>query len=106
MEQIQIDAWMFVTISSFIGLLLAIVAVFLRRLLGQFDALTAQVSKLGETLIRIDKDLSGDVSILMERDKANQKRLMELDPVWDRLRDAENRIVALESGCEAFRCKT
>lgn len=105
MDSIQLDAWVFAMIGSFVTLLLAIIAVFLRRLLSHIDLMTQQIAELGHTLMRIDKDLSGEVSILVERDKATQHRLAELDPVWDRLRGTESRLDKLESSCEAFRCR-
>ena len=106
MEQIHIDTWMFTSISTFVVLLLGIIAVFLRRLLSHIDKMTEQIAALGTTLMRIDKDLSGEVAILAERDKVMQQKVQDLDPMWDRLRSAETRLVKLETGCEAFRCKT
>lgn len=105
MSPVQIDAWVFATIGTFVMLLLAIIAVFLRRLLAHIDKMTDQISELGKTLQRIDRDLSGEVSVLVERDKATQHRLSELDPVWDRMRSVETRVTTMEASCEAFRCR-
>lgn len=104
-DQVHIDAWMFTSISSFVVLLLGIIAVFLRRLLGHIDKMTDQIAELSATLTRIDKDLSGDVSLLLERDKVMQQRVQELDPVWDRMRAVETRLVKVEANCEVLRCK-
>ena len=95
---------LFAVVGSFIGLLLAVIALFLKRLLAQFDALTQQVGKLGETLIRIDSDFNGEIALLAERDEMMQRHLAEFSPLWDRVRKVEDGLLHLNSiGCPA-RC--
>ena len=91
-ETIQISSFSVTIIGSSITIMLCIIAVFLSRLLRQFD-------ELNQTLIKIDKDLSRDVGVL-------KSRIQEFDPLWDRLRSAENSIVAIQSGgCDAYHSK-
>ena len=91
-ETIQISSFSVTIIGSSITIMLCIIAVFLSRLLRQFD-------ELNQTLIKIDKDLSRDVGVL-------KSRIQEFDPMWDRLRSAENAIVAIQSGgCDAYHSK-
>ena len=83
-ETIQISSFSVTIIGSSITIMLCIIAVFLSRLLRQFD-------ELNQTLIKIDKDLSRDVGVL-------KSRLQEFDPLWDRLRKVETDVVAIQSG--------
>lgn len=88
-------------LAGFIAILLAVIAVFLKRLLSQFDKLTEKVSNLDTTLTRIDVDLSGELRLLEVADTHLEKKLEALEPMWDRLREAESRLTVLETACPA-----
>ena len=98
MEDIHISTTILGVIGGLISILLAIIAVFLNRLLAQFDNLQDQFGKLNATMLKIDKDISGDVGVL-------KVKVNELDTVWDRIRDVEENVIAIKSGgCgQAFR---
>lgn len=97
MEEMHVSPVAVALIGSFLGMLLSIIAFFLSRLLKQFDNLTAQVSNLNSTMQKIDKDLSGDVGIIQTRLAGVEAELEDMDPLWDRTRKCEEKIVALET---------
>lgn len=74
-----------------IGMLLSVIAVFLGRLLRQFDNLTREMASLNSTMTKIDKDLSNDIGIL-------KSKVTDLDEMWSRIRATENDVIALQSG--------
>lgn len=85
------DELIFIEIAGgVIMLLLAIIARFLKRLLEQFD-------KLNETMVKMDKDISGKIGIIEVQTIDNGRRLSELDPLWERMRLAENDIAIIKS---------
>lgn len=87
------DDLLFVEVgASIVALLLAVIAFFLSRLLRQFD-------KLNETMIKMDKDISGKIGVIEVMTSDNGKRLSELDPLWDRMRAAESDIAVIRAGC-------
>ncbi len=94
-------------VGGFLSLLLGVIAFFLSRLLCQFDQLTEQVGVLNETMKRIDKDLSGDVGIIKTQLVSTQQDVDELNQIWDRMRSAENEIIAIKNGgCSVWKeCK-
>ena len=73
------------------GGLLGIIAYFLQRLVKQFDVLNA-------TVIKIDKDLSQDITRLSEQNKTLKSEVADLDPLWDRMRAVEGAVIELKSG--------
>lgn len=77
--------------------LLTVIAFFLRRLLGQFDNLTAKVGSLNDTMLKIDKDLSGEVLLLKSKQEDIQTEFCEFNLVWDRLRELDTRIAVQEA---------
>lgn len=98
-ETMQISSISVTIFGSIISIMLLVIAFFLSRLISQFDKLQTQFGKLNDTMNKIDKDLSGDVGVL-------KSRMQEFDPIWDRLRNAENSITAIQSGgCDAYHSK-
>lgn len=83
--------------SAAVVILLAVIAFFLRRLLGQFDNLTSQVGELNATMLKIDKDLSGEVLLLKSRQEDMQTEFSEFSPVWDKVRDLDTRLAVQEA---------
>ena len=81
---------------AILGILLCLIAFFLSRILSQFDGLTKEVRELNATMIKIDKDLSGDIGILKEKVK-------NLDEIWDRTREIEGIVNSIQAGgCSAY----
>lgn len=78
--------------AAIVAMLLSVIAFFLSRLLKQFD-------KLNETMIKMDKDISGKIGVIEVQTTDNGKRLAELDPLWDRMRGVESDIAVIKSGC-------
>lgn len=104
MEHLHISGALLAAGGSLLSALLGIVAFFLSRLVKKFDELTGQVSTLNDTMKRIDKDLSGEVGILKEKQQIFQQELGELDQLWDRVRITENNVTALQrGGCEQIK---
>lgn len=106
-EVIQISGVAITAFGALLTMLLAVIAFFLSRLLQQFDGLTKQVENLNATMVRIDKDLSGDVSVLKTENVQLTAKFKEFDPVWDRVRSIENRLTSIEAGgCSVIdKCK-
>jgi len=97
MEELHISTVTLGVIGSGIGILLAMIAFFLSRLLKQFDDLQESFRTLISTVARIDKDLSSDVGIL-------KARISEYDPIWERMRAAELDIAGIKvGGCEQLK---
>lgn len=94
--------------GAFVSILLAVIAVFLNRLLKQFDSLNAKVGKLNDTMMRIDKDLSGRVAVLDSEHENFKVRIQEFDEVFTRLRTVETDVIAIKAGgCKHIeRCMT
>lgn len=96
MEYILNDAWTPI-VGAFVMIMLSIIGFFLSRLLTQFD-------QLNTTMAKIDRDLNMEVGVLKVKLDDVQRTVVGLDPVWDRLRDTENKITALENGgCSQIR---
>lgn len=96
-------------IGTALTILLGVISFFLMRLLNQFDKLTDQVGELNKTMIKIDKDLSGDVSVLKQKTEMLNEDLLNLNQLWDRVRAAENDIISIKAGgCNAIKheCKS
>lgn len=106
MEEIHVSALVIEIIGGVLTLLFAIIAFFLSRLVKQFDGLTHEVGELNKTMVRIDKDLSGDVGILKTENCALKQEVKDLNPLWDRMRQAEEDIAVLQkAGCSKMnRC--
>jgi cell division protein FtsB len=77
-------------IGSFIGILLSVIAVFLFRLLQQFDTLNVTVQ-------RIDKDLSGGMGLLKAENVVLKAKVDDLNLLWERMRLAENEITMIQA---------
>lgn len=101
---IQFSTSSIAVFGSIVGILLAIIAFFLSRLLRQFDKLTDTVKDLNDTMTRIDKDLSGEVGILQARTEALQTEVRGLDTLWDRVREVEKDVLAIRKGGCEVRC--
>lgn len=78
--------------GAIVAILLGVIAFFLSRLLRQFD-------KLNETMIKMDKDISGKIGIIENQTSENGRRLSDLDPLWDRMRVAESNIAVMQAEC-------
>lgn len=103
-DVIQFSTTPIAIFGSVVGLLLGIIAIFLRRLLQQFDKLTDTVKDLNDTMTRIDKDLSGEVGVLQARTEALQTEIRGLDSLWDRVREVEKDVLAIRKGGCEVRC--
>src|SRR5512139_1104581 len=101
---IQFSTTPIAVLGAIVGSLLGIIAIFLRRLLQQFDKLTDTVKDLNDTMTRIDKDLSGEVGILQARTAALQEEVRGLDSLWDRMREVEKDVLAIRKGGCEVRC--
>lgn len=101
---IQFSTTPIAVLGAIVGSLLGIIAIFLRRLLQQFDNLTATVKDLNATMTRIDKDLSGEVGVLQARTEAMQTEIRGLDSLWDRVREVEKDVLAIRKGGCEVRC--
>lgn len=104
MEQVHIDGWLFGVVGFAFVVLLSIIAVFLRRLLAQFDGVQQELRDLNRTMLRIDKDLSGDVSVLKSENVTLKEKVDDLDNLWDRMRAAETSLASIKAGgCDAHK---
>ena len=90
-EVAHIDMMWVIVIAGFIGVLLAIIAMFLKRLLSQFD-------KLNSTMTKIDKDFGADVAVLKSDIRQIRVDLDQISEVADRVRKVENDITAVQAG--------
>lgn len=82
--------------------LCAVIAVFLYRILGQFDMLNKTVVQLNSTMVKIDKDLSTKIVILESNQTQHAAELRGLTEVYNRVRLAENDIAIINAaGCKA-----
>jgi len=103
-EVLQFNAASVTIFGSLMGILLGVIAYFLSRLLGQFDKLTETVKNLNDTMVRIDKELSGEVGVLRTHTMALQEEVRGLDSLWDRVRAVENDVIAIRRGGCEVRC--
>lgn len=94
----HLDGWMVSLVGVFLSLLLGIIAFFLRRILVQFDELNRKVGEVNETMLKIDKDLSGRVAVLDAEHEQVKVRIQALDPLFDRVRAVETGLAKLEAG--------
>ena len=78
--------------ATVVAILLGVIAFFLSRLIRQFD-------KLNETMIKMDKDISGKIGVIESQTSDNGKRLAELDPLWDRMRVVEKELAVVQDRC-------
>ena len=93
------------TITDFLNpILLAIVALFLRRLLKQFDELLLKVEQLNSTLQDHKKDVSvaltehkTDVALITEKINGHTREIQEINILWDRIRVVENDITSIKA---------
>jgi cell division protein FtsB len=98
METLHINSSTLAIVGGLLGFLLAVIAYFLDRLVKQFDALSDQFATLNKTMIKIDKDLTSDVSRLKEQNVTLKEEIKDLDPLWERMRKAEMNILAIQEG--------
>lgn len=81
-----------------LAVLFGIIAFFLSRLVSYIDKLGDKLETLNTTMSRIDRDLSGDVSVLKSRSSELDARVRDLDHVWDRMRAMEESMIAIKHG--------
>ena len=81
------------TMMYIIGILLAVIGVFLFRLLSQIDQLIAIVAELKSTII----EHKGDVSVIKEQITFHAKEIDEMNKLWDRVRAVENEITGIKA---------
>ena|ERR1035437_4361262 len=107
MNDVQLTGMTLTIIISFVGMLLGLIAYFMDRLIKQFDKLSGQFETLNSTMLRIDKDLSGDVKLLTHATSVLEDRMKDINPLFDRMRALEQDVTALKSGgCKhAGRCE-
>lgn len=104
MDEVHISGMTVTVIGAVLSLLLAIIAFFLSRLIKQFDELQKQFSTLNGTMMRIDKDLSGEVGVLKAENADLKEKVRDLDPLWDRMRDVEKELAVVQGRCPVH-CK-
>ena len=96
-DTLHISAITVMMISGLLGLMLAIIAFFLSRLISQFDKLAVQFSQLNNTMLKIDKDISGDVRVLSNDNDSLKKGV---DEVWKVVHIIDNKVSEINSnGC-------
>ena len=76
--------------------LFALVAFFLYRILQQFDKLNATVLDLNTTMLKIDKDLTGEIITIKAAQLTHTEQIRGLSEVYDRLRITENNVSILQ----------
>lgn len=100
-EQVQISVWVLGVVGAFISVLLAMIAAFLNRLLGQVDGLSKSIAELNATMIRIDGDLTGELGVLKEKYTTLFQRVTDMDELWGRIRGVEEKTsVIAAAGCD------
>lgn len=80
--------------------LFALVAFFLYRILGQFDKLNMTVVQLNVTMLKIDKDLTGEIINIKATQIAHAEQIRGLAEIYDRVRTTENHVSVLQAKCE------
>ena len=98
MTEINVSSALLGTIGFVFTALLTCIVYFLDRLIKQFDILSVQFGTLNDTMKKIDKDLSGDVGLLKLENATMKEKIDELDPLWDRMRQAEKDIIGIQVG--------
>jgi len=96
-EVIQVNALVISVTGAVITLLLAIIAVFMGRLLARFDKLTETVGDLNTVMTR-------DVALLKQQNETAQKEMEQIDHLWELARGSEKRLFSLERGGCEVRC--
>ena len=80
--------------------LFALVAFFLYRILQQFDKLNATVVALNTTMLKIDKDLTGEIINIKATQLSHTEQIRGLGEIYDRIRATENHVSVLQAKCE------
>lgn len=80
--------------------LFGLIAFFLYRLLGQFDKLNTTVVQLNTTMLKIDKDLTGEIITIKATQLHHAEEIRGLSEIYDRVRATENKVVFLQAKCE------
>lgn len=80
--------------------LFALIAFFLYRLLGQFDKLNLTVIQLNTTMLKIDKDLTGEIITIKATQLHHAEEIRGLTEIYDRIRSTENKLTFLQAKCE------
>ncbi len=96
-EVIQVNAWVISLAGAVVTILLAIIAVFMGRLLARFDKLTETVGDLNTVMTR-------DVALLKQQSDTAQKEMEQIDHLWELARGSEKRLFSLERGGCEVRC--
>lgn len=89
-----------VAVVAIMGSMLAVIAFFLSRILTQFDTLNTTVVQLNGTMLKIDKDLTGEIVHLKATQLRHTDELRGLNSVYDRLRITEQQVSVLASKCD------
>jgi len=80
--------------------LFALVSFFLYRILIQFDKLNITVVQLNTTMLKIDKDLTGEIINIKATQTAHAEQIRGLGEIYDRIRVTENHVSVLQAKCE------
>jgi hypothetical protein len=80
--------------------LFSLVAFFLYRILQQFDKLNATVLDLNSTMLKIDKDLTGEIITIKAAQLTHTEQIRGLSEIYDRIRVTENHVSVLQVKCE------
>jgi hypothetical protein len=80
--------------------LFTLVAFFLYRILQQFDKLNATVLDLNSTMLKIDKDLTGEIITIKAIQLAHTEQIRGLGEIYNRIRATETHVSVLQSKCE------
>lgn len=97
-----VSPFMLSIIVGAIGIMLAMIAFFLSRILTQFDTLNSTVVQLNGTMQKIDKDLTNEISTLKSVQIRHTDEIKNFSVVYDRMRQTENDVTFLQAKCEEF----
>lgn len=89
-------------VGGTIALLLGMIAFFLSRILTQFDTLNSTVVQLNGTMLKIDKDLTNEISTLKAVQLHHAEEIRNFGGFYDRMRETENNVTFLQAKCEEF----
>lgn len=89
-DVLHINALVVEVVSIVIAVMLGIISFFMSRLIKQID-------RLNETMIKMDKDISKEISTLSAQNEENARKIKDLDPLFDRMRIVESDVAVMKS---------